>query len=225
MNWEERPAKEKARKWLLDKIPHNTNGLTYLGLSAGGAIFEKMLCSERKVSGLKMFESDPDTCAQLVRTTMDQMGAGLFPKNSLVYWEDIDKHISYGVRSVPHGVVWLDYCGPISRQRLESLERSLRVRPRGGVVAVTFMACREPKTSTALIDDLVDNAGWDLEGVENVPAYFLRKIRAVSHFALEVDRGLKIEALPYKDGAPMMLIVFSDGGARSTIEIEQYIKE
>lgn len=230
MNWEDRSIKMKAREWLLEHIPSSLD-INYVGLSAGQAIFEKMLCESRSVKSLRLFEKDPGIYAELMRTVYDEMWniKGPFPENTAPLQGSID---SFLVRNTDHGadypypnLLWLDYCGPITQDRLDSLRIGLRKRPRGGIVAVTFMACREPKTSTALIDDLVDSTPWDLDAIQNVPAYFLRKIRAVSSFALQVDKNLRIEALPYKDGAPMMLIVFSDSAGRPTIEIEPYLKE
>lgn len=226
MNWEDRVVKQQARQWLLEKIPNNSkNGINYAGLSAGEAIFEKMLCASRKVRSLSMFELDSKIFDELTETRDLAVLDGIFPLSSYVVNHSIDDFVKSNLSVLPQDVLWLDYCGPITQDRLDSLKIGLSRRPRGGIVAVTFMACREPKTSTALIDDLVDNTPWDLDAIQNVPAYFLRKIRAVSSFALQADRNLKIEALPYKDGAPMMLIVFSDSAGRPTIEVEPYLKE
>lgn len=230
MNWEDRSVKMKAREWLLEHIPSSLS-INYVGLSAGTAIFEKMLCESRNVKSLRLFEKDPGIYAELMRTVYDEMWhiKNPFPENTTPLQGSIDfflkRNTDYGTDCPDPNLLWLDYCGPITQDRLDSLRIGLTRRPRGGVVAVTFMACREPKTSTVLIDDLLDSTPWDLDMIENVPAYFLRKIRAVSSFALQADRNLKIEALPYKDGAPMMLIVFSDSPGRPTIEVEPYLKE
>lgn len=219
MNWEDRPAKEKARKWLLEKIrkayPDTTQRLSYTGLPAGACVFEKKLLSVYPKLNLSLYEANEDEFVKL---------GGTLCKLRKEY-PDIcaERFCQVLVAPRPHQICWLDYCGPITEDRLETLRIALRNRPRGGVVGVTFMACREQKSSSELID-LLDRKPF-IENLENVPSYFLRRIRALSFFALDIDKGLKIEALPYKDGAPMMLIVFSDGGARSTIEIEPYIKE
>lgn len=229
MNWEDRSIKMKAREWLLEQIP-SALSVNYAGLSAGQAIFEKMLCETRDVRSLRLYEKDPEIYAELMRTVYDAKWdvRSPFPENTLPLRGSIDTFVnthSGDDLDFPYpNLLWLDYCGPITMERIETLKTALRQRPRGGYVVVTFLACREPKSSTEFIDQM--------EGVSTIyieegltPAYFLKKIRAVAEVGLGVDDRLAIKALPYKDGAPMMMIVFSDANKRPVLEIEPYLKE
>ena len=218
MNWEERPAKAYARHWLLNQIKIN-RGISYLGLPAANAIFEKMLCKAQPVSSMVLVEQDPDIFSELKRTiTRDfDMNCSITMINGSI------DDVSFSNKDF----VWLDYCGPVTPQRVESLQRGIKDMKDDGVLAVTFMAGREKGAGTALLDHFDGEGGIEISGEEasRVPSYFLRRVRAISRIALNVDPRLRIKVQPYSDRVPMALFVFQKTVQRPTIEVEPYYKE
>lgn len=232
MNWEERPVKAQARDWLfnivtktLETWPKGEKCLPYLGLPAGQAIFERRLAEYYKKVDLTLFEMDKEVLQELAITVANYLEDDTNIQYQ-VYHEDIDHYIAKMVN--PLQIVWLDYCGPITPDRLKSLRYCLSMRPKNGIVAVTFMAGRERPDGNTLLDFFNESyMGVNIDyDKELVPSYFLRRVRAVSELAKSVDNNINIQVLPYKDHAPMMLFVFKDcQGVRPTIEIEPFLKE
>lgn len=228
MNWEERPVKAKARDWLLEKIPEYEDGIKYLGLPAGKAIFEKKMAEYRKLDVLALFEMNKSIWKELRKTTEAAVEAKVFPKQSYALKGSIDSYLNYGHVVYDYNVVWLDYCGPITPDRLKSLRTALKLRPKNGVVAVTFMAGRERPNGNTILDFFDDSyMGTEIDYDKDlIPSYFLRRVRAISELASGVDRGIDIRVLPYKDKVPMMLFVFKDmNGVRPIVDVEPYLKE
>lgn len=231
MNWEERLVKARARDWLFniisDVIPVSTEPLSYLGLPAGSAIFEKRLRDHYGLINLTLFEKDKRVLAQLIKTVAENFEHDV-KVDCDVYWTDLDPFISRITKDNAYQISWLDYCGPVTPSRLKSLRHCLKVRPENGIVAVTFMAGRERPSGNTILDFFDESyMGVDIDyEKELVPGYFLRRVKAVSELARGVDGNIDIRVLPYKDHTPMMMFVFTNRkGARSTIEIEPYLKE
>jgi hypothetical protein len=229
MNWTERPIKAQAREWLLEQAPSDV-GINYLGLPADEAIFEKLLCEKRRVESLTLFEQDRAVYSRAFKKVFELVSDKTFPVNSVILSGSIDNYIEkeFYLDHKQHEFVWLDYCGPITPERLKSLRTALKLRPTGGVVAVTFMAGRERPDGNTILDFFDESyMGVDIDyNTELVPGYFLRRVKAVAELAKGVDKNMDIRVLPYKDHAPMMMFVFTDcKDLRPVIEIEPYLKE
>jgi hypothetical protein len=231
MNWEKRPVKAQARDWLFnivsESLPKSEDPLTYIGLPAGQAIFEKRLRDHYGKVNLTLFERDKIVLKDLMKIQDED-----FVKDpnveSEVYWSELGPFLCRMTKADARQVAWLDYCGPVTPDRLKSLRHCLSIRPQNGIVAATFMAGRERPNGNTILDFFDESyMGVDIDyDKELVPGYFLRRVKAVSELARGVDSNIDIQVLPYKDRAPMMLFVFKDcKGARPTIEIEPYTKE
>jgi len=226
MNWEERSVKAKARDWFMPYIP-DIRQMKYLGLPAGQAIFEKNLCSQKEVWQMVLFEKDPTIFREGDKTVKEGIKDGTLPLRTTLVHGSIDRHVQE-MEGNPYDVIWLDYCGPVTLERLSTLRAALRMRPKGGVVAVTFMAGREHPNGNTILD-FFDESYMGVEvdyEKELVPGYFLRRVKAVGELARGANQYIDIKVLPYKDRVPMMLFVFKDcDGSRPVIEIQPYLKE
>lgn len=229
MDWEERQCKMKVRKWLLERIPGNTQ-IDYLGLPAGQAIFEKMLSCERDVRSMTLIEKDPETLS-ILEETVKNSSLGAASVGRTLINTDIDNYIHRTITfsdKLPFNFIWLDYCGAITPERLQTLRLVLSKRPENGIVAVTFMAGREKARGNTLLDFFDESyMGLPIDYEKDlVPSYFLRRVKAVSELARSASQHIDIAVLPYRDSVPMMLFVFNTcAGVRPVTEIEPYLKE
>jgi hypothetical protein len=193
-----------------------------MGLPAGAAIFEKALMAEYPKASFTLFEKQSDVLEELEKT------ASRYLRDYVIRDEDIDKFVLDWKGGEKFDVCWLDYCGPITMSRLKTLRRCISQRPENGIVAVTFMAGREKATANTILDLFDDNfsgLGFSVVDEKLVPAYFLRRTGAIVETVFSIDPNMTIKVFPYKDGVPMMTLVFKNReGARSTVEIEPYLK-
>lgn len=218
MNWEERPAKAYARHWLLNHLEIK-RPINYLGLPAGTAIFEKMLCQTFEVKAMTLIEKDPNIFSELDEVLKDNVFKNISIESVC---DDINDQSFMG-----KDFIWLDYCGPVTPKNLVAMKRGLRAIPDDGLLAVTFMAGREKASATTLLDFFDESSEIDLTEFvgKAIPNYFLRRVKAISEVALGVEPHLKIMVQPYSDVVPMVLFLFQKTDKRSSIEIEEYYKE
>jgi hypothetical protein len=229
MDWKERPAKQKARDWLLSQLDLKRVD-TYLGLPAGEAIFERLLVKEHPVSSMELFERDLDVAEYLRESIFayNLRGTTLpewkHARSVIVNETDVDVWLGLAREFAPsfpsYDLAWLDYCGPITSTRLENLQNLAEAMPDDGVLAVTFMACREgaevfgemveADSSVAIIRK---NRRSDAE----TPEKHLKRIRIVTNALLEKTFPLRIKVLPYQDGAPMLLFVIKKSDSKRGI--------
>jgi hypothetical protein len=204
MNWEQRAVKKDVRALLLNQLWFN-RPISYMGLPAGEALFEYDLLRKHRLETLYLFERDPSVFARLLRNTAPLELSG--PVVHLLQ-EDVDSWLSAtGVDSIAPGLdfVWLDYCGPITTQRLEHAKSLLSSMPLDGIFAVTFMVGREKTSARTLLAEAAED---DILSYSYLPSAHLNRVKAILRFLQPLNIHFDVLVQPYSDGTPMLLLVF-----------------
>jgi hypothetical protein len=202
MNWKERSVKQEAREVLLSELWFD-RPISYMGLPAGKAFFEKQLAKRVAVDTMLLFERDRGIYKELSETCRTDEKLGSLSK--LILPIDVDKWLSActGPMGKPcRDLIWLDYCGPVTAERLShvgSLTSTMKV---DGIFAVTFMVGRERRKV-----DIDQPSSVEIdEGA--LPLAQLKRVRTVLNAVDLSASNFKVTVQPYADGAPMLLMIF-----------------
>ena len=207
MNWEERSAKQTAREVLLDSLWFD-QPIKYLGLPAARAIFEKELVRRVNVDRMYLYERDPEIMEALkVGSMVDSSEYGLTPKTFIE--ADVDDSLTAtfcsGKDVSDIDLIWLDYCGQITSNRLMLLQKITADMKSESIVAATFMAGREHKDVRSLMVGAKEDSRFEDLVLSST---YLNRIRTVIRAVDVNNEFFDILVKPYKDGVPMMLFIF-----------------
>ena len=230
MDWEQRPIKEKVRAWFLGQIQDRVafrqdECLYYLGLPADKAILEKELNQIYPNSFFHLFERDPEIYMKALSCLEESK---ISSNDFMVFNSDVDSYLDglsqEGVSAFD--VIWLDYCGPITPTRLQSVHKAVKGLSPNRVVGVTLMVGREKASGNAFYDTFGAGNETEISCDELTPVHFIRRAKALAEYVHSVNPNVSINILPYREKTSMMLIVFSCPQTKhSCVVVEPYLKE
>ena len=141
-HWGSRPHKALARDLLLrESLALET--VSYAGLPGASAIFEKALASSMSVSSMRLFEK-----ISKLFEVLESSLSGINCSNIHLYNDEIESISSDDMSEL--NLIWLDYCGPLTLNRLSFLETLVPlIARRKGILAATYLAGREPTSFSA----------------------------------------------------------------------------
>tara|TARA_R110002126_G_scaffold122657_11_gene264511 strand:+ start:1553 stop:2389 length:837 start_codon:yes stop_codon:yes gene_type:complete len=200
MNWEKRSAKQGAREVLLSQLWFD-RPISYMGLPAGRALFEKQLIRRGPVKSMLLFERDKGIFQELhVACRTDEELSSI---DRTVLPMDVDRWMTSAGRSMElpcHDLTWLDYCGPVTTERLSHVGSLALGMRSDGIFAVTFMVGREK------VD--VDQPSLVELDTEMLSLAQLKRVRTVLNAVDLKENNFKVTIQPYADGVPMLLMIF-----------------
>ena len=203
MEWEKRTIKKDVRRILLDQLSFD-RPITYLGLPAGQALFEIELSKKFDITDMYLFERDP----KVMESLEQECAVGELASISTTCLQtDVDMWIegaSPFIKSFNFDFAWLDYCGPLTPLRLDSLKTLISNMPLDGILAATFMIGRE-KQSTKELLKLISDSDSELE---DLPMTHIKRVRLILDSLSDLDFKFDVFVQPYADNVPMLLIVF-----------------
>ena len=213
--WTDRPHKATARDLVLSEISH-LKQISYAGLPGPDAIFEKEMLSRYSVSSMALYEN--------VASLFKMLESSSFECDFKLLKADIDSDPL--LTSEFFNFIWLDYCGPLTLKRFARFqELAPLVAKREGVLAVTYLAAREPLSfSRSFLPPGSFTEGF-LKGPLPLPLY--RRVNFLRSSAESMGLNFKLTVQPYADHVPMLLFVFSfsDAFSQNDMTILPYLKD
>lgn len=219
MEWELRRAKAIARSFLIEQLKEqfpNRQIDKYLGLPAAEAIFENLMLCDFKIDHMDLVDKDVEVIRKAAKAINCHENA-----RSFRFWaRDVDEVIISLNYCAEYDFVWLDYCGPITPERLNLLKNIIKASRDDALIAVTYMACRETTYAQAIMNLFEDAPLKGLRDPE-LPTHYISRARTVVEVAKLAGKPLRVKVLPYRDTAtsPMLLFVFRKGVRKTTVEV------
>jgi hypothetical protein len=207
----------------LKRIPKGKTKIVYAGLPGRDIVFEKLLAQQEFATSAILFEKE-SSLIPLIQEQLDDLSDKTNRKFTSLLCHSNMTNLRQLYTSCD--IVWYDYCGPISYERILSLWLSVvDLRDHDCVYAFTFMVGREIDVQDTLQKIISEEEFSSISDINSPSLKRIAWLNAVVKNALRhCGISAEIEAFIYKDTVPMVSLVLRKA-SKTTLVIKPLDKE